>query len=331
MAWQELRYTKVSVALTGQLKSSFCRKHLLTRFSSSLGRLAESSPHTMHEDRVILESLLAKNRNAIIDLYSLADVNQHSQSSSSSSGGNPDKAGTHRRTVSTTTGVEIPDIPDVLPPYVTKEKNMAVAPPPIPSRRFSKRRAHLGVHTSLLDMGSSQQAPDRLREKWIQRSRSTRGRGGLGTSPLRHLNKITETDRSAENTSPCDDDDDAVVAVATRMGGAEADFGKTCEPSQGNKENAETSDHSGAGDGEDDNTTNAKRVPGDRLHRVLQRLSLSSGSTTTAAGVAAAASEKQPLHLDLSKVTRRLSVKGLSRRRSPLRTPDFDQEFDNGV
>jgi hypothetical protein len=82
-----------------------------TDSDSSPGRLAESSPHTMHEDRVIMESVFAKNRNAIVDIHIL-DSQGHRHSSSSSGEGGV-KLGDHHRKLSTNTGVECPPIPDV--------------------------------------------------------------------------------------------------------------------------------------------------------------------------------------------------------------------------
>ena len=79
--------------------------------NSSPGRLAESSPHTMHEDRAILESVFAKNRNAIVDVHML-DTPRHKHGFSSSSD-RLANAGAHHRKLSTSTGVECPPLPDV--------------------------------------------------------------------------------------------------------------------------------------------------------------------------------------------------------------------------
>lgn len=58
-----------------------------------------------------MESVFAKNRNAIVDIHML-DSQGHRHSSSSSSEGGA-KLGDHHRKLSTSTGVECPPIPDV--------------------------------------------------------------------------------------------------------------------------------------------------------------------------------------------------------------------------
>src|SRR5580704_14232560 len=80
--------------------------------NSSPGRLAENSPHTMHEDRVILESIFARNRNAIVDVHML-DSPDHKHSSSLSSNEALAHVGAHHRNLSTSFGVECPPLPDV--------------------------------------------------------------------------------------------------------------------------------------------------------------------------------------------------------------------------
>lgn len=151
--------------------------------ASSPGRLAESAPHTMFEDRAILESIFAKNRHAIMDLHSMDQKRDHKHSSSTSSASHGQETpaspvepngseayhpGAHGRNLSTATGVEIPPIPDVLP--------LKPAPSNKPieeslARRFSKRGVRLGVHMSILDLGAHDTALA-LRKKWIAQAHS---------------------------------------------------------------------------------------------------------------------------------------------------------------
>ena len=109
MAWEGLRNLQVGTSCP-----SLTTKLLTFDGCSSPGRLAESSPHTMHEDRAILESVFANNRNAIVDVHML-DSPGHQHSSSSSSEGLAN-AGAHHRKLSTSTGVECPPLPDVSTP-----------------------------------------------------------------------------------------------------------------------------------------------------------------------------------------------------------------------
>jgi hypothetical protein len=113
----------------------------------------------MHEDRVIIESVLSQNRDAIIDLHNLDLSNslQCQRSPGRSEDGNCHKH-LHK------SSLDIPPIPDMLPATALKES---------PSQRhsFSKRGVRLGVHMSILDLGAHE-APDQLKKKWIQTSRS---------------------------------------------------------------------------------------------------------------------------------------------------------------
>jgi hypothetical protein len=148
--------------------------------SSSPGRLAESAPHTMSEDRAILESIFAENRHAILDLHGLDQARSHKHSSSNSSNSHNLKSaagsdstedyapGAHGRKLSAATGVEIPPVPDVLP---TKSVSTTKPADDSLARRFSKRGARLGVHMSILDLGAHD-TPVALRKKWLAQARS---------------------------------------------------------------------------------------------------------------------------------------------------------------
>ena len=155
--------------------------------SSSPGRLAESSPHTMHEDRVILESVFAKNRNAIIDLHNLSSSSSDKEQCPSTS-----RQGDHLRRLSQDTGVEIPPMADVLPAATCPE------PPKSPYRRFSRRGARLAVHKAIIGM-DVHDVPVQLKEKWIHSNRSHQAhRQSMSGGPP--LTKISEVDSDKGGT-----------------------------------------------------------------------------------------------------------------------------------
>ena len=152
----------------------------------------------MHDDRVIIESVLAQNRDAIIDLHNL-DSGTHVQCQRSPSKIN--KGGGRRaHTRSHSSSVEFPPISDVPPLTPTSSPTKGA---------FSKRGVRLGVHMSILDMGAHN-ASDRLKDKWIQTSRSYNlhprrksSRAALGT--LGHLAKISEADSMTSVRGPLED------------------------------------------------------------------------------------------------------------------------------
>ena len=128
--------------------------------SSSTGRLAESDPHTMHEDKVILESLLTRNRSAIHDFHNTSGVPTVNRSLSRTK--TPTTPGQHLRALTDATGVDVPPMPDVLPPEkkdseADEARNMS---PASLDRTFSKRGARLGVHMSILDMNAHEASDD---------------------------------------------------------------------------------------------------------------------------------------------------------------------------
>lgn len=157
----------------------------------------------MHEDRMILESVLAQNRDAIADLHNLANT--------ISSGTQPravdrsnSRAGDHHRQLSDSTGVDIPPIPDVLPPGAAEQKGKEgyITPPSKLKRTFSKRGVRLGVHMSILDL-SAHEVPSKLKRKWIQQAHlrqqlghsQSGNKGGLTALP--ELSRISEVDTAA--------------------------------------------------------------------------------------------------------------------------------------
>jgi hypothetical protein len=121
--------------------------------------LAGCLPHTMHEDRAILDTVFATNRNAIIDLHSLERTIGAVREI-----GDKDR---QQEDVSVP-ATEIPPIPDIFP---AAPRTASSAPKMTPRKSFSRRGIRLGVHMSILDMGAHS-VPDALKNKWIQTSRS---------------------------------------------------------------------------------------------------------------------------------------------------------------
>lgn len=165
-------------------------------------RCAESSPHTMQEDRVILESVLAQNRGAILDLHNL--TNTLSDGKSKQIERTPSKGGDHHRGLSISTGVDIPPIPDVLPPSNAQDKGKGKeVTDSVLDRTFSKRGVRLGVHMSILDL-STHEAPVGLKRKWIQQAHLRKqlaqsNKGGLTALP--ELSRISEVDTNAGSSA----------------------------------------------------------------------------------------------------------------------------------
>jgi hypothetical protein len=113
----------------------------------------------MHEDRVILDTVFATNRNAIIDLHNLERTLGTIREI-----GNKD----HQQEDLSVPISKVPPIPDIVPAALRAASS---APSTTPRRSFSRRGMRLGVHMSILDMGAHS-APDALKNKWIQASRS---------------------------------------------------------------------------------------------------------------------------------------------------------------
>ena len=157
---------------------------------------------------MILESVLARNRDAILDLHNLTNTGQSVESPQGHTlEKTPSRAGDHHKQLSQSTGVEVPPGPDVLPP-TTAEKQEASSRslPPFGLRRtFSKRGIRLGVHMSILDL-SAHEAPSNLKQNWIQHAhlRQQHGHGQpsdrRGLTALPELSRISEVDTTAGST-----------------------------------------------------------------------------------------------------------------------------------
>lgn len=165
----------------------------------------------MHEDRVILESVLANNRNAILDLHNVVngvadgphDLNADLSRESS-------RAGDHHRELSESTGVDIPPIPDVLPLSATTIASQQAAEAEMEreamlKRTFSKRGVRLGIHMSILDL-SAHEASSNLQKKWLQQAHlrqqlgHAQPRDRRGLTALPELSRISEVDTAAGST-----------------------------------------------------------------------------------------------------------------------------------
>jgi hypothetical protein len=113
----------------------------------------------MHGDRVILDTVFATNRNAIIDLHNLERTLDAIREI-----GDKD----HQQEDPSVPTTKVPPIPDLVPAAF---RTASSAPKMTPRRSFSRRGMRLGVHMSILDMGAHS-VPDALKNKWIQTSRS---------------------------------------------------------------------------------------------------------------------------------------------------------------
>lgn len=155
--------------------------------------LAESQPHTMHEDRAILDTVFATNRNAIMDLHNLPHPPETSVRAA---------AEDHQPRDGSNSNTEIPPIPDVLP---GAPRTTPTASNTTPRRSFSRRGMRLGVHMSILDMGAHS-APEALKKKWIQTSRSNHPvkptMTGAGAPGKTHVRFPLEDSSTKTNVSP---------------------------------------------------------------------------------------------------------------------------------
>ena len=146
---------------------------------SSPGRLAESTPHTLYEDRAILDSIFAKNRHAIEDLHNAEGSTQDSSLTAPEAIVSDIQPGAYGRNLSTATGIDVPAVSDVLPTPTKPERTNTEL-----QRRFSKRGVRLGVHMSILDMGAHETTTG-LRKRWLQAARSAQ------TSDSSHHQRMT--------------------------------------------------------------------------------------------------------------------------------------------
>lgn len=127
----------------------------------------------MSEDRAILESIFAENRNAISSL-ARSGSRYHKHSSSTSSDQDPElKPGAHGRNLSSATGVEGISVPDYLPPTTETTKVTGLTERGNErslGRRFTKR-VGLGVHKTIIEIQVNDTEAT-LRRRWIKDDRT---------------------------------------------------------------------------------------------------------------------------------------------------------------
>ena len=119
----------------------------------------------MREDLSILESVISKNRAAIVDLHQLDTTKSRER------GGE-----------STEPTFKIPRDEDVLPPSYNTARDSDL------TRRFSKRGVRLGVHMSILDMGAHN-APESLKKKWLHHADTDRRTSRKSRTSLSRISK----------------------------------------------------------------------------------------------------------------------------------------------
>ena len=184
----------------------------------------------MSEDRVILESVLANNRNAIIDLHNLDTTTSHTHEHSNSSvkATNPDTLAALQPTLPVHDGLARPASP-----------NEALGQDIGLSRRFTKRGVRLGVHNSILNLGADN-TDVLLRQKWLQQARSAQHARRQSQPPLSDIpedNSVVVSEVSSERVTP------DVNSPASLTGSTSGDL----QESKPNKTDAKIPHHSPLG------------------------------------------------------------------------------------
>ncbi|KAK4940557.1 hypothetical protein LTR10_019316 [Elasticomyces elasticus] len=140
---------------------------------TSGGRLAESAPHVLQEDHVILETVFA-TRNAITNLRTSPTKSHWHTSSNSSSAASTEiptfVPGAHGRNLSSATGVDTPVFEDVLPSSNRSGGKQRSNYDHL-AERFAKRGGRLAVHSSFLD-NNAHDIPNALKERWVHNARA---------------------------------------------------------------------------------------------------------------------------------------------------------------
>ena len=121
----------------------------------------------------------------------------HENSPSTSSTGTMDstpsfKPGAHGRNLSSATGVDVPNVADVLPMSDKQKKQEALA------RKFSRRGVRLAVHSSIMD-ANAHDIPTSLRKKWIHQAqlRGDENKFDVGSPSFAQLSRISEVNSNA--------------------------------------------------------------------------------------------------------------------------------------
>ena len=295
------------------------------------------SPHRIPEDRALLESLVAKNRNAILALHNLHDSQIHKKHGSSAGSSNPEAAGSHDRNPSSSTGISPSRISDASRrAKLDDDKKKKEIP-----RRFSIRGVRLDVHRSILGL-DAREASDGLQNKWIQRSHSfsnrTDGRE-TKTSELAMIPEANSTASSARGTSeafPRLDEvsnEDFIVVDKDQI--------ESFKPSgRTSSDQVVTQEASGTGSSGSDSRKNAKNLLSGAVGRGLRNAirHLTIGSSSSSSEDKGKQREDFDVEMQETAEEEKKSTSGTIRRKwsliagskSPLRTPDFEKEFEGG-
>lgn len=251
-------------------------------------------PHTMSEDRAILESVFAKNRTAITDLDNLS--RGHNHSSSTSSDHFPELSpGAHGRNLSFAAGVDTISVPDVLPPREVPTKDQANTGDTL-ARRFSKR-VGLGIHKSIMQTKATETEAT-LRKRWIRAD---------ATKPMPSI-------AEASVTSPATSEANGTEAKAAQ------NF--TDSPSSRSRTNSMALIGSSIGKS---------------LSRAIRGLSLSNRTNIdhkTFQDGKATSVPSQPGEQDASRSHEQpgpVTALKLRLSKPTLKTPDYNEDFENGV
>ncbi|KAI1618907.1 hypothetical protein EDD36DRAFT_45166 [Exophiala viscosa] len=165
----------------------------------SEGRLAESAPHVLQEDHVILEAVFA-TRHAITDLKESPKKSHRHTSSNSSAEGSIDtptfEPGAHGRNLSSATGVDVSPFEDVLPPSSSAGGKQRSNDDTL-TQRFSKRGVRLAVHSSFLDH-NAHDVPNALKRRWMHNARARNSSdqtnaGSISNAPLSTIAECNST------------------------------------------------------------------------------------------------------------------------------------------
>lgn len=250
----------------------------------------------MSEDRAILESVFAKNRDAIGDLQDHEKNPGHKRTGSKSSEpGSPLSPGAHGRNLSFATGVDTISVPDVLPPRDGLKKNKLPSADGL-ARRFSKR-VGLGVHKSIMEIKANE-TEIALRKRWIK------------ADMIKHLPSIAE---SNANPSASLDSSTGNAIISRQSSGS---------PMSLSRSNSLALMGSNAGKS---------------LSRAIRGLAFGNKSKTEnkasedGSSVSNSTSNGEP-HVPKTNEKRGVFATLKQKLSKPvLRTPDYNQEFENGV
>lgn len=284
------------MAKSMERKSQFALRFMIFALISirNADSTMEIVPHTMSEDRAILESVFAKNHDAIAALHSLENSYPSPDHPHKAIGAASKKEQTSLKDhklekCPNTNGVELPPIPDVMFSEQSVEGATEVADL---SRRFSKRGVRLGVHMSILDLGAHS-APAELRKKWINSDQSF---SDDASQPPAMLVPVLES-TSADCFTGARQSSESSTSRGSRKNRAQSLINSPAAKSIGN---------------------------------IIRRISLSHGDShrTDVKGKAKENDIPTPKIEDNPGKLKKLVLRF---QKPPLKTPDYNQEFENGM